>query len=206
MPSLYFIDGQTVLKPAFSVTYQDIGTLPTDVVSVEMESGVISLGIQNNLGFDPIRPAVADPGTMTMTLYDGDITGPVLAQVVLDGSTDALPDGMLTTIPLNLVQAPSTSTILTVIDIVSPLGDTNVLIDVKRRPQYHGDVGTILVSSATVNVDGLTVDIAEQQLDLQDIDADICVERSDRIIDPGYSEPVWGGLQASWWKSAAPAS
>ena len=184
-PACIFIDGQTVLKPAFSVTYQDIGTLPTDVVSVEMETGAISLGIQNNLGFDPIRPAVADPGTMTMTLYDGDITGPVLAQVVLDGATDALPDGMLTTIPLNLVPGTVTSTILTVIDIVSPLGDTNVLIDVNAGLNITVTVGTILVSSATVNVDGLTVDIAEQQLDLQDIDADIVsnVQTGSLILD-----------------------
>ena len=172
-PACIFFDGQMVLKPAFSVTYQDIGTLPTDVVSVEMESGAISLGIQNNLGFDPIRPAVANPGTMTMTLYDGDITGRVLAQRVLDGATDALPDGMLTTIPLNLVPGTVTSTILTVIDIVSPLGDTNVLIDVNAGLNITVTVGTILVSSATVNVDGLTVNIDEQQLDVADVDPDI---------------------------------
>ena len=60
-PACIFFDGQMVLKPAFSVTYQDIGTLPTDVVSVEMESGAISLGIQNNLGFDPMAYLDAIP-------------------------------------------------------------------------------------------------------------------------------------------------
>lgn len=90
-PLCAVIDGFTVPKPPFNFTYNDSGGLPTDVVSVEVVSGSIFLGIQNDLGFDPIRPAVADPGTLTVTLYDGDIAGRVLGQAVLAGATDSLP-------------------------------------------------------------------------------------------------------------------
>ena len=176
---------QNVPTPAFNLVYNEIGSLGTDVVSVVMESGLISLGIQNDLGFDPIRPAVARPGTMTITVYDGDVTGRVLGGTVLDGATDALPNGMLTTIPITLAPGTVTPTILTVIDVNSPLGDTNVLINVNNSLNIAVTVGPILVSSATVNVDGLTVDIAEQQLDLEDIDEDIVlnVQEGSLILD-----------------------
>ena len=179
------LNGQNVPTPPFNLVYSDIGTLGTDVVSVVMESGLISLGIQNDLGFDPIRPAAARPGTMTITVYDGDVTGRVLGEVVLDGATDALPNGMLTTIPITLAPGTVTPTILTVIDVNSPLGDTNVLINVNNSLDVAVTVGPILVSSATVNVDGLTVDIGEQQLDLQDIDEDIVlnVQTGSLILD-----------------------
>ena len=167
------LDGQNVPTPPFNVVYNEIGSLGTDVVSVVMESGLISLGIQNDLGFDPLRPAVASPGTMTITVYDGDITGHKLGEVVLDGATVALPTGMLTTIPINLAPGTVTPTILTVIDVNSPLGDTNVLINVNNSLNIAVTVGPILVSSATVNVGGLTVNIDEQQLEVADIDPDI---------------------------------
>lgn len=167
------IDGFTVPKPPFNFTYNDSGGLPTDVVSVEVVSGSIFLGIQNDLGFDPIRPAVADPGTLTVTLYDGDIAGRVLGQAVLAGATDSLPDGSLTTIPLTLAPGTVTSTIFTVIDLDSPLGDTNVLIDITASFDITVTVGSILVSSATIDVDGRAVSIPETTLDVAGIDADL---------------------------------
>ena len=164
--------GIPVPKPAFNLVYNQSGSLGTDVVSVELVSGSISLAIQNNLGFDPINPAPASPGTFTVTLLDTDINGDTLSQVMLDGANgDVLPAG-LTTIPLNLPAGTITSAIFAVADLVSPAGDP-VPIDLAAGFNIAVTVGTILVSSATVNVDGLTVDIAEQQLDLEDVDADI---------------------------------
>ena len=61
------LNGFSVPTPAFNISYESGGTLPTDVVSATLASGSISIDIQNNLGFDPIRPAVADPGTMTIS-------------------------------------------------------------------------------------------------------------------------------------------
>ncbi len=170
------LNGLTVPKPAFNISYNESGTLPTDVASVELVSGSISLAIQNNLGFDPIRPAVASPGTMTMTVYDGSVAGRVLGQVVLDGATDALPTSSLTTIPIALAPGTVTPTILTVIDLDSPLGDTNVPIDVNAGLDITATVGSILVSSATIDVDGLAVNINQTVLDVADIDADLVAD------------------------------
>ena len=148
------LNGLTVTTPPFNFSVEEIASLPTDVVSVEVETATFSLGIQNDLGFDPLRPAATRNGTMTITVYDVDINGRELAQVVLDGATSALPNGVLTTIPV-------------------PLGDIPVTINVNNGLDITVTVGTILVSSVTLNVDGLTVDIDQQQLDLEDIDEDI---------------------------------
>jgi hypothetical protein len=83
-------NGTTVAELAFTLLYNQTGTLGTDGVSVELVSGSISVEIDNNLGFDPIRPAPASLGTMAVTLYDVDTNGHQLAQVMLDGITDAL--------------------------------------------------------------------------------------------------------------------
>ena len=178
------LNGLTVPKPAFTISYNQSGTLPTDVVSVVLVSGSISLGIQNNLGFDPIRPAAASPGTMTMTVYDGSIAGRVLGSVVLDGTTDAIPTGNLTTIPIALAPGTVTPTILTVVDLVSPLGDA-VLINTGAGLNITASVGSILVSSATINVDGTVVNIDQTTLDVSDIDADVVtnIQTGSLILD-----------------------
>ena len=159
-------------KPQFTVTYNDSGSLPADLVSVEMVSGSISLGIQNNLGFDPIRPSAANDGTMTMTFRDGDASGRILGMLVLDGVTDSFPDGSLTVTPVTLAAGTVTPTIFTEVVLDSPLGDL-VVIDVTNGLDIAVTVTAVVVSSATVNVDGISVDIAETNLDVEDIDADL---------------------------------
>ena len=179
------LNGQTVFKPAFNLSYNQGSSLPTDVVSAELVSGSISLGIQNNLGFDPLRPAAAANGTLALTVYDVDINGRVLGQVVLDGATASLPNGVLTTVPLPLTPGTITSTILGVAVIDSPQGDTNVLIDINAGFDITMTVGTIQVSSVTVNVDGLTVNIDQRQLDVGGIDPNIVsnVQSGSLVLD-----------------------
>ena len=175
--------GAPVPKPAFGLVYNQTGSLPTDVASVQMVSGSISLAIQNNLGFDPIRPAPASPGTMTVTLYDVDASGRQLGQVMLDGTTDALPVG-LTTIPLSLAPGTVSSTIFAVIDVVSPAGDP-VPIDLAATFDITANVGAILVSSATVDVDNKVVNIEQTTLEVSDIPADLVanIQTGSLILD-----------------------
>ena len=178
-------DGNTVPKPAFNIQYQDVGSLPTDVGSVELESGTVSLGIQNSLGFDPINPAAATTGTMTITLYSGTVAaGNERGQVILDGATATLPSGAVTMVPMTLTPGTISSTIVAVVDLNSPLGDP-VLIDINASLDITVTVGSILVSSATVDVDGLSVDIDETQLDLEDIDPAIVsnIQEGSLILD-----------------------
>ena len=169
--------GIPVPKPLFNLTYNQTGSLATDVVSVDLVSGSISLAIQNNLGFDPIRPAAGSPGTMTVTIYDVDTGGRQLSQVTLDGAilTDSLPNGGLTTILLNLAPGPVSSTIFTEVDLVSPAGDP-VAIDLNTTLDITAAAGPVSVSSATLVVDGRTFNLDPIDLDVADIDTDV-VER-----------------------------
>ncbi len=167
-------DGSTVPKPLFSLAFSQAGTLPTDVVSVDLVGGPVSLAIQNGLGFDPINPAPGITGTMTVTLYDVDINGTKLGEVVWDGANgEALPAG-LTPIPITLVAGTISSTIFTEVSLVSPAGDP-VLVDINSSLTIT--VGTVSVSSATLDVDGLAVNLDPTVLDVEDIDTSI----TDRI-------------------------
>ena len=169
--------GVPVPKPAFLQTFNQTGSLPTDVVSAVLVGGSISLAIQNDLGFDPINPATAPPapGTFTVTLYDTDITGPQLGQVILDGANgDAIPAGP-STIPITLTTGTVSSTIFAEVSLDSPAGDA-VPIDVAAG--FTVTVGTVSVSSATLLVDGLSVDLDPTNLDVGGIDTSI----PDRIL------------------------
>jgi hypothetical protein len=164
-------DGFTVPKPAFNLAYQSGGTLPTDVVSATLVSGSVSLALQNDLGFDPINPATGVTGTMTITIHDVDAMGNVLGQVVLDGATSALPDGVLTTVPLVLTPGTVTSTFVAVVNINSPAGDP-VLIDVTASLDITATPQAILVSAATLDVGAQAVTFPETSLDVSSIEDD----------------------------------
>ena len=169
--------GFPVPKPLFNLKYDQTGSLATDVVSVELVSGSISLAIQNDLGFDPIRPAAGSPGTMIVTIYDVDAGGRQLARDTLDGAilTDSLPNGALTTILLNLAPGTVSSTIFAEVDLFSPAGD-DVAIDLNATLDITVAVGPVSVSSATLDVASRTVDLAPTDLDVEDIGTDV-VER-----------------------------
>ena len=171
-PDCIPFNGLTVDKPLFNLVYNQSGSLPADLVSVELVSASISLAMQNDLGFDPIRPAVAAPGTMTITIHAVDATGPELGRVVLDGNvaTDSVPDGALTTVSLPLQPGTLTSTFVAVVDVFSPLGDP-LLIDITSSFDITVTVGTVLVSSATLDVDGLAVNLDPTPLDAEGIDS-----------------------------------
>ena len=170
--------GFPVPKPVFNIVYTQTGDLANDVVSVQLVSGSISWAIQNDLGFDPIRPAAGSPGTMTVTLYDVDASGRQLSQVTLDGAilTDSLPNGALTTIPLNLAPGTVSSRIFAEVDLDSPAGDP-VPIDLNAGLDITVAMGPVSVSSATLAVDGLSVVPDTTDLEVEDIDTSV----TDRI-------------------------
>ncbi len=189
------LDGLFVAKPMFTVTVNQTGNLPASVQSVVLVAGSISLDVQNNLGFDPINPAVGVFGSMTVTLYDVDINGDQLGQVIWSGAGgDALPAG-LTTVPITLVADTVSSTVFAVIDIVSPLGDL-VLIDLAAS--FSVTVGTIAVSEATLDVDGQAVSLTPTNLDVGGIDTDIVnrIQSGSLILD--IQNPFGVGINLSF--------
>ena len=162
--------GVPVPKPAFLVTFNQTGSLPTDVVSAVLVAGSISLTVNNNLGFDPINPATIPPeGTFTATLYDTDITGTQLGTVTLDGANgDAIPTG-LSMIPIPVMADTVSSTIFAEVTLDSPAGDA---VPIDLATGFTVTVGTVTVSSVEVNVDSRTVS-ETTDMDVADVGTDI---------------------------------
>ncbi len=176
--------GVPVPKPVFLVSFNQTGSLPADVVSAELVAGSISLAVQNNLGFDPINPATAPaaPGTFTVTLYDVDILGRQLGQVVLDGATGGtLPAGP-STVPINLTAGTVSSTVFAEITLDSPQGDA---VPIDLAAGFTVTVGDVSVSSVTLNVDGISADLDPTSLDVGDIDTGVVdrIQSGSLILD-----------------------
>jgi len=191
------LDGLTVPKPQFMVTVNQTGNLPASVQSVVLVAGSISLDVQNNLGFDPINPAVGVFGSMTVTLYDVDINGDQLGQVIWSGAGgDALPAG-LTTVPITLVAATVSSTVFAVLEIDSPAGDPGSPVLIDLAAGFSVTVGTIAVSEATLDVDGQAVSLTPTQLDVGGIDTDIVnrIQSGSLILD--IQNPFGVGINLS---------
>ena len=171
--------GIAVPKPVFDTVFTQTGNLATDVESAQLVSGSFSLAIQNNLGFDPIRPAAGTPGTMIVTIYDVDTGGRPLARDTLNGAvlTDSLPNGALTTIQLNFDPGIVSSTIFAEIVLDSPAGDP-IVINPNNRLDITVAMGPFTVSSVTLDVDSLSVDLDPTNLDVGDIDTSV----TDRIL------------------------
>ena len=182
-----------VPKPAFMATYSQTGSLPTEVDSATVVGGSISLAIDNNLGFDPINPAPASPGTFTVTLLDTDMNGDTLGWVMLDGANgDSLPAGP-STIPLPLMGGTITTAIFVVVDVDSPAGDP-VPIDLAASFDLTATVVTFLVSEITVDVDGQMVTIDPTNPDVEDIDEDLREELQEGSLILDIQNPFGVGI------------
>ena len=164
--------GQPFPKPAFRSEYGESTTLPEDVGSITVQEGTWSLTVYNGFSFDPLRPGAGATGMIRFSLLDGGPDGRELDTVVLDGVTTAFPEGTSVELTLSVENETVGPTLTVVMEIDSPAGDLTTLdpsdpIDVDVRP------GTVLVSSAEVQVAGRYVSIDPISLDVESIDQGI---------------------------------
>lgn len=161
-PGCVPFDGQSVPVPAFSGTFSSTDALPLDVVEVDVVGGAIDVTITNGFSFDPIEGG----GTLTITVA-GESGGAVLGSLVLDGNTDTMPPGSMTTRTVTLSGGTITGTETTV-DVVS-VGGQVATIDVTDQVTLSAVTTSLSVGSATVDVDGLTASLSEEPLDVADL-------------------------------------
>ena len=166
------VNGLTVPKPQFQFALSDVTSLPTDVESVDLSTGTVTVRVTNNLGFDPIRPGVGVTGTLTITVYDAMIGGRQLDQVVLDGTVDALPNGTFVEVPISLAAGVVSSTVVAVADVNSPLGDP-VLVDTSLQLDIGVTFGVMAATSATIDASGRVIAIDQVAMDVGEIDSNI---------------------------------
>lgn len=177
-PACAAANGTTVPAPAFSGSFSSTDALPSDVLDATVVGGSIDLAIQNGLDFDPI----AGGGTMTITVA-GAGGGPVLGTLTLDGSVDALPGNATTTRTITLGSGAIDGTETTV-DIVSPGGQTTTM-DTSSQIVLTATVPSMLVSTATIAVNGLSASLSEESLDAEDLDQSLIdgIQNGSAILD-----------------------
>ncbi|NNM32320.1 MAG: hypothetical protein HKO53_04615 [Gemmatimonadetes bacterium] len=162
-------------KPAFQTTFEDVTNLPADVSSVTTRTASADISLTNDFSFDPIRPGGSETGELRLEIRDGDGSGPVVAELTVDGATDSIPPGSTYMATLDL-DAKTFGDILTaVVFIASPSGPSVLLTS---SDEFSVDVSPseVLVDEAVVALIDQAVDIDPVSLDAEDIPEEI-IER-----------------------------
>jgi hypothetical protein len=170
-PSCLDSGGLSVPVPPFSGSFSSSSSLPADVVGAVISGATVQIVVQNGFAFDPL----AGGGTVTVTLNDGP-GGRQLGQVVLHGTTDALPGGATTSRALTIAPG-SVGTSLVATAAVTTTGGQLAPLDRSHRISVTATTTSMLLSSATVNVSGRAVQIDPVDLDVEGIDGAV----TDRI-------------------------
>ena len=160
------------LTPAFADSFDVTENLPADVSAATIASGSVQIVIQNGFSFDPI----AGGGTFTVTLRAGE-GGAQLGQIVIDGTSETMGAGSTLTRTLTIGASSIGTTFFASVVVNSPGGQT-ATIDTNDEITVTATTTSLLVSSATVNVQSQSVRFAAVQLDVGDIGSEI----TDRIV------------------------
>jgi hypothetical protein len=159
-------------KPAFQTSFQDVTNLPADVSSVTTRTASATVSLDNGFSFDPIRPGGSETGELRLEVRDGDASGPIVAELTIDGATDSIPPGSTYIATMDLDAKTFGSVLTAVVFLDSPSGSTVVLTS---SDEFSVDVSPseVLVDEAVVALVDQAVDIDPVSLDADDIPDEI---------------------------------
>jgi hypothetical protein len=163
------LNGQFVPKPAFEADLDSETGLPTEIATAELSGGVISLRIDNDLNFDPLRPADNVFGSVTITVSSA---GRVLSEEVISGTDHALPAGGALTRELVLAAGRIEDPLSIVARVSSPRGDA-VQMDSEDSLRIAGVPNNVRISEASVNLGERAFTVDSVELDLSDVGDDM---------------------------------
>ncbi|MGD8289562.1 MAG: hypothetical protein PVI31_13120 [Gemmatimonadota bacterium] len=163
--------GSTVPKPPFIGTAEDQVDFPAEVYAISVVSGQVALEMDNDLGFDPLRPGVGVTGTMTLQVTD-DADGDVLSELVIDGVDTPFPSGSTLTRNLSLAQMDVNGSLVASVVVNSPLGDP-VAIDTTAAFSVVATPSNIRVASVAVDVSDESVNFDTVDLGVEDVDQEV---------------------------------
>ncbi|MCH7532223.1 MAG: hypothetical protein IIB36_10775 [Gemmatimonadetes bacterium] len=173
------LNGLTVPAPPFTTSFSASEDLPAGVTAAMISSASIEIQIANGFSFDPI----AGGGTLTVTISDGQ-GGAELGQVVIDGATEAMTAGGTLTRTISIASKSIGTTFFASVDVVSKGGQVS-LIDTSDQITVTATTTSLLVSSATVNVTGQSVEFDAEPLDVEDIDSQLIdrIQEASLVLD-----------------------
>jgi hypothetical protein len=162
--------GATIAKPSFTATGTGTAALPAGVVSALLGTNALTVTVQHNYGFDPLRPSAAARGWLRIVVTSG---ATVVGRDSVNGATTAMPSGgtLTRTIPLTGAVTSSDGVLVTT-TVDSPAGD-NVPVDGGRTMTFGVQSLSLGVSQAQLKLVGQTVNTDLTAIDLSGIDSAI---------------------------------
>jgi hypothetical protein len=167
--------------PAFAHSFEATVNMPADVVTAVVSGGTVTVVLQHYFVFDPLDPPGTDEsGSLVIVLEAGGVT---LARDSLDGATTTFAPGPPLVRHLALTSGEVSGPITVRVTLRTPGTGSQAV------PWDLGDLFTVSVvgesvqvSEARVRVAGLSVQGAEVELDLDEVDEEII----DRVEGGGF--------------------
>ncbi len=163
-------NGLSVPKPSFSGGGSSTLGFPSTVAGATLVNDTLTVTISNGYNFDPLRPSANARGHLILTVQNGTA---IVGRDSVDGATAALPASgtLIRKIPLaGTVSAAGGLQVST--QLSSPAGDP-VVMDASRTISVSGSAGSVLVSSAQVNLSNQDVAATPSTIDLGGLDSSI---------------------------------
>lgn len=183
--------GTVVPKPAFTTTLVDSLRLPAEAAGATLASGTLAVTIDNQLGFDPLRPGPSARGTLTVAVTSGSTN---VGRLVLTGDSLALPSGAIVSRSILLSGAVS-SRLAVSMTLASPAGDP-VRIDAGQRFSLTATPQSLRLSDVTVTVNQKQASVEPFLLDLGGIDQSLVdrVQGGSLVLDIANPFGVTGNM------------
>ena len=164
------LNGSTAAVPAFISSFNGSVNLPANISSVEISSGSVHVVVTNGLSFDPL----AGGGSIEATILDGE-GGLQLAQLIFSG---ALAPGTTVTQSISIGHSNIGNELFAVIEVTSPGGQI-APVNTSEQLSVATTGSALIMSSATVSLEGHAVEVDVVKLDLDHIGPEI----TERIVN-----------------------
>lgn len=165
------LHGTNAFKPAFVLGAANSTSLPTSVASAAVTGGVVSIGLTNNMSFDPLfvrnSPATQPQGYMLIVIRSGSL---VLGRDSVNGATTVFPPGSLMTRNIPLATGTAVGGLTVEITVNSPAGDHNEFINANGTLNAFASVPTLHVASVGLNVASQSLDSEPDTVDFGAMD------------------------------------
>lgn len=164
------LDGSVDSVPAFTVTIGHTDSLGSQVLSITPGAIALSYRLDNDLGFDPLRPGVGQVGSIVTVVTDSG--GTVVGRDSVDGGSLAFPSGTALTrnVPLGAGAIGGAVKVLTTITV--PHGDP-ASIDTTKSFQVTSLTDTLPLAGVTVQLVAQSIQSDSVDVDWTGIDSDI---------------------------------
>ncbi len=170
--------------PAFTssgATLTRTVTFPATVASATVTGGTVTLLVNNNLGFDPLRPNGASPayGTMTVTITNGATN----TATNFNGATQAMPNGAVTNLSVPVPAGTYATSFSVSIAFNVPASSGNYSLAASNSISVTPSVDNLTVSQASVVVVNESINTTPSSFDMDDVDFADQVEGGGLILD-----------------------